>query len=38
MVATMLIEAGESPTVMIGGISDYLKGSTVVGSGFQCSP
>ncbi|KAA6233283.1 UDP-N-acetylmuramate--L-alanine ligase [Chlorobium phaeovibrioides] len=33
MVATMLIEAGESPTVMIGGISDYLKGSTVVGSG-----
>jgi len=25
-VATMLIEAGESPTVMIGGISDYLKG------------
>ncbi len=33
MVATMLIEAGESPTVMIGGVSDYLKGSTVVGEG-----
>ncbi|MCW8797363.1 MAG: UDP-N-acetylmuramate--L-alanine ligase, partial [Prosthecochloris sp.] len=33
MIATMLIEAGESPTVMIGGISDYLKGSTVVGNG-----
>ena len=33
MIATMLIEAGESPTVMIGGISDYLKGSTRVGSG-----
>lgn len=33
MVATMLIESGESPTVMIGGISDYLKGSTVVGEG-----
>ncbi len=33
MIATMLIEAGESPTVMIGGVSDYLKGSTVVGSG-----
>jgi len=33
MIATMLIEAGESPTVMIGGISDYLKGSTVVGEG-----
>ena len=33
MIATMLIEAGESPTVMIGGISDYLKGSTIVGSG-----
>ena len=33
MVATMLIESGESPTVMIGGVSDYLKGSTVVGDG-----
>ncbi len=33
MIATTLIEAGESPTVMIGGISDYLKGSTVVGNG-----
>lgn len=33
MIATMLIESGESPTVMIGGISDYLKGSTVVGNG-----
>ncbi len=33
MIATMLIESGESPTVMIGGVSDYLKGSTVVGSG-----
>ena len=33
MIATMLIEAGESPTVMIGGISDYLKGSSVVGNG-----
>lgn len=33
MIATMLIEAGESPTVMIGGISDYLKGSTMVGNG-----
>ncbi len=33
MIATMLIEAGESPTVMIGGISDYLNGSTRVGSG-----
>jgi UDP-N-acetylmuramate--alanine ligase len=33
MIATMLIESGESPTVMIGGISDYLKGSTVVGQG-----
>jgi UDP-N-acetylmuramate--alanine ligase len=33
MIATMLIEAGERPTVMIGGISDYLKGSTVVGEG-----
>ncbi len=33
MIATMLIESGESPTVMIGGISDYLKGSTVVGEG-----
>ena len=33
MIATMLIEAGESPTVMIGGVSDYLKGSTVVGEG-----
>lgn len=33
MIATMLIEAGDSPTVMIGGISDYLKGSTRVGSG-----
>jgi UDP-N-acetylmuramate--alanine ligase len=33
MVATMLIESGELPTVMIGGISDYLKGSTVVGEG-----
>ena len=33
MIATMLIEAGESPTVMIGGVSDYLKGSTVVGTG-----
>ncbi len=33
MIATMLIESGESPTVMIGGISDYLKGSTVVGDG-----
>lgn len=33
MIATMLIEAGESPTVMIGGISDYLKGSTRVGNG-----
>ncbi|NTV02289.1 MAG: UDP-N-acetylmuramate--L-alanine ligase [Chlorobiaceae bacterium] len=31
MIATMLIDAGESPTVMIGGVSDYLKGSTVVG-------
>jgi len=33
MIATMLIESGELPTVMIGGISDYLKGSTVVGEG-----
>ncbi|TCD48178.1 UDP-N-acetylmuramate--L-alanine ligase [Chlorobium sp. N1] len=33
MIATMLMEAGESPTVMIGGVSDYLKGSTVVGEG-----
>jgi len=33
MVATMLLEAGQSPTVMIGGVSDYLKGSTVVGEG-----
>ncbi|MEI7747494.1 MAG: UDP-N-acetylmuramate--L-alanine ligase [Chlorobiaceae bacterium] len=33
MIATMLIESGESPTVMIGGISDYLKGSTIVGEG-----
>ncbi|NTW10364.1 MAG: UDP-N-acetylmuramate--L-alanine ligase, partial [Chlorobiaceae bacterium] len=33
MIATMLIESGERPTVMIGGISDYLKGSTVVGEG-----
>lgn len=33
MVATMLLDAGESPTVMIGGVSDYLKGSTVVGEG-----
>ncbi|WP_287373773.1 UDP-N-acetylmuramate--L-alanine ligase [Prosthecochloris sp.] len=33
MIATMLIEAGEAPTVMIGGISDYLKGSTRVGDG-----
>ncbi|MBN1279025.1 MAG: UDP-N-acetylmuramate--L-alanine ligase [Chlorobiaceae bacterium] len=33
MVATMLIESGESPTVMIGGVSDYLKGSSVVGEG-----
>lgn len=33
MVATMLIDSGESPTVMIGGVSDYLKGSTVVGEG-----
>lgn len=33
MIATMLIESDESPTVMIGGISDYLKGSTVVGEG-----
>ncbi len=33
MIATMLIESGESPTVMIGGVSDYLKGSTVVGEG-----
>ncbi|MEI6756297.1 MAG: UDP-N-acetylmuramate--L-alanine ligase [Chlorobium sp.] len=33
MIATMLIESGEFPTVMIGGISDYLKGSTVVGEG-----
>lgn len=33
MIATMLIESGESPTVMIGGVSDYLKGSTVVGDG-----
>ena len=33
MIATMLIESGELPTVMIGGISDYLKGSTVVGDG-----
>lgn len=33
MIATMLIESGEKPTVMIGGISDYLKGSTVVGEG-----
>ena len=33
MIATVLIEAGESPTVMIGGISDYLKGSTRVGNG-----
>jgi UDP-N-acetylmuramate--alanine ligase len=33
MIATMLIESGERPTVMIGGISDYLKGSTVVGDG-----
>ncbi|MCE1274658.1 MAG: UDP-N-acetylmuramate--L-alanine ligase, partial [Chlorobiales bacterium] len=31
MIATMLIDAGEHPTVMIGGVSDYLKGSTVVG-------
>jgi UDP-N-acetylmuramate--alanine ligase len=33
MIATMLLDAGESPTVMIGGVSDYLKGSTVVGEG-----
>ncbi len=33
MIATMLIESGELPTVMIGGKSDYLKGSTVVGEG-----
>lgn len=33
MIATMLIDAGESPTVMIGGVSDYLKGSSVVGEG-----
>jgi UDP-N-acetylmuramate--alanine ligase len=33
MIATMLIESGELPTVMIGGISDYLKGSTIVGEG-----
>jgi UDP-N-acetylmuramate--alanine ligase len=33
MIATMLIDAGESPTVMIGGVSDFLKGSTVVGDG-----
>jgi UDP-N-acetylmuramate--alanine ligase len=33
MIATMLIVSGERPTVMIGGISDYLKGSTVVGEG-----
>ncbi len=33
MIATMLMESGESPTVMIGGVSDYLKGSTVVGNG-----
>lgn len=33
MIATMLLEAGQSPTVMLGGVSDYLKGSTVVGEG-----
>lgn len=33
MTATMMMEAGYDPTVMIGGISDYLKGSTVVGEG-----
>ncbi len=33
MIATILIEAGESPTVMIGGVSDYLKGSARVGEG-----
>jgi UDP-N-acetylmuramate--alanine ligase len=33
MIATMLLDAGESPTVMIGGVSDFLKGSTVVGEG-----
>lgn len=33
MIATMLMESGESPTVMIGGVSDYLGGSTVVGEG-----
>ncbi|MBN1928451.1 MAG: UDP-N-acetylmuramate--L-alanine ligase [Chlorobiaceae bacterium] len=33
MIATMLLEARQSPTVMIGGVSDYLKGSTVVGEG-----
>jgi len=33
MIATMLLESGQSPTVMIGGVSDYLKGSTVVGEG-----
>lgn len=33
MIATMLIESGESPTVMIGGVSDYLGGSSVVGEG-----
>ncbi|NTU52517.1 MAG: UDP-N-acetylmuramate--L-alanine ligase [Chlorobiaceae bacterium] len=33
MIATMLLDAGESPTVMIGGVSDFLKGSTMVGEG-----
>lgn len=33
MIATMLVEAGDSPTVMIGGVSDYLGGSTLVGTG-----
>ncbi len=33
MIATMLVESGDSPTVMIGGVSDYLGGSTLVGNG-----
>ncbi|NTW48533.1 MAG: UDP-N-acetylmuramate--L-alanine ligase [Chlorobiales bacterium] len=33
MIGMMLQECGERPTVMIGGVSDYFKGSAVVGKG-----
>ncbi|MBC8044123.1 MAG: UDP-N-acetylmuramate--L-alanine ligase, partial [Rhizobacter sp.] len=33
MTGIMLKECGENPTVLIGGISDYFKGSAVVGKG-----